>query len=109
VGKRGSDGRNSTPKRFKLIVSALKRESGAEKQSHAEAALIDVAALALLRLEQVKSAVLRGDADVNDEDLVRLMNAATRALTALGAGKRRKPPGDTLADHLAKIKAKAKP
>jgi hypothetical protein len=91
-------------KRFKQIVSALNRES-----RPIEAAMIDVAAIALLRLEQIKARVLNGD-DVNDEDLVRLSNAAVRAVAALGATKRKgKPPSDALADHIARIKSKAKP
>jgi hypothetical protein len=96
-------------KRFKQIVSALNRESRHEHIGHAEAAMIDVAAIALLRLEQIKARVLNGD-DVNDEDLVRLSNAAVRAVAALGATKRKgKPPSDALADHIARIKSKAKP
>jgi MoxR-like ATPase len=109
MGVGAVDGRKGTAKRFKQIVSALNRESRHEHIGHAEAAMIDVAAIALLRLEQIKARVLNGD-DVNDEDLVRLTNAAVRAVAALGATKRKgKPPSDTLADHIARIKSKAKP
>jgi hypothetical protein len=89
VKKAIQDGRTALSRRHKSLVEALTRDTGAEMLTHAEHALVDIAALAILRVEHVKACVLNGDDGADDEQIVRLMNAATRALTALGV--KRKP------------------
>jgi hypothetical protein len=56
--------------------------------------------------------ILSGEKVISDEDLVRTTNACIRAMGTLqevSSTKRKGRPADTLADHIARIKAKAKP
>jgi predicted nucleic acid-binding Zn-ribbon protein len=88
VKKPVQDGRTALSRRHKSLVEALTRDTGAQMLTHAERALVDIAALAILRVEQVKASVLNGDDSADDEQIVRLMNAATRALIALGVKRK---------------------
>jgi hypothetical protein len=71
-------------KRHKSIVEALFRDLGDESPSYAGRVMVDIAALAILRCEQIKSRIMAGDASVEDEQVVRLMNAAARCLATIG-------------------------
>jgi hypothetical protein len=95
-----ADGRTTIAKRHKAIVEAL---IGGETLDYAGHVMVDVAALAILRCEQVKARIMAADDTVEDEQVVRLMNAVARAL-AMFKTKQAKPKGEAtnLEAYLAK-------
>jgi hypothetical protein len=82
-----TDGRTALAKRHKAIAEAL---IGNETLDFPAFVMADVAALAILRCEQVKARIMAGDETVEDEQVVRLMNAVARAL-AMFKTKKAKP------------------
>lgn len=85
------DGRASLPRRHREMVRALTNDLGGEALGPAERALVSQAAIITLKCEAMQAAFLRGET-VETDDLVRLTNSATRILTALGIGKRKRKP-----------------
>jgi hypothetical protein len=98
---------------FRRFRAQFKKDLGIKTPRGAERILIDQAALLSLRARQMRDDILEGEKVISDEDLVRTTNACIRAMGMLQevttTKRRGKPPGADLADHLAKIKAKAKP
>jgi hypothetical protein len=84
----GVDMRSAQGRRFKDLVRAFTVDLG-DELSTAETALVRQAAALTVRAEDVQAALVKGGA-VDDEELVRLTNAATRILTVLGMRGRRK-------------------
>jgi hypothetical protein len=82
------DGRSSAARRYRALVKAFSRDLG-DDLSAADTALIQSAALAALRIERLRAAMLSGEGDVDDESLTRLLNSTTRILSIV-AGKSRK-------------------
>jgi hypothetical protein len=78
------DGRIAAVKRHKAIAEALFQDIGDECPSYAVRVMVDLAALAILRCEQIKARIMRGDDSATDEQTVRLMNAAARCLATIG-------------------------
>jgi hypothetical protein len=86
------DGRRSAARRFRDLVADFARDLGGEGAlSAAELALIRQAAAITLQCETLQIMLLNGDAVASD-DLVRLTNASTRILTALGATRHKRQP-----------------
>jgi hypothetical protein len=93
------DGRSSMARRHRVLAQNFAADlGGLAALSHAERAMVDQAALIVLRAEGMRAELLSGNAVDNDE-LVRLSNAATRILVSLGIQRRkRKTGGMTLGD-----------
>jgi hypothetical protein len=83
-----TDGRKRVARRFRALTEAFTADLGG-KLSHADTALVRQAAAMTVRAEQAQAALLNGQT-VDDDQLVRLSNAATRILTALGAQRARR-------------------
>jgi hypothetical protein len=83
-----ADGRTRIARRFRALIEAFTTDMG-DKLSNADVALVRQAAAMTVRAEQAQAALLNGQA-VDDDQLVRLSNAATRILTVLGAQRARR-------------------
>ena len=89
----GVDGRSVDARRFRDLAMAFADElGGAAALGDAEQALIRQAAAMVLQAEKLQGAAVRGE-DIDLEQMTRLSNAATRALTRLGV--KRRTPADT--------------
>jgi hypothetical protein len=88
----GIDGRSALGRRYRDLQIALADDlGGPDKMTEAERALVRQAAALTVKSEEMQGAIIRGEA-VDGEQLVRLTDAATRALTAVRrrtAGKAR--------------------
>ena len=82
--------RRSGPRRYESIrqhlLHDLADDGDVAKLSSADVALVDQAAVLLVRAEQLRDAVLTGNAD--DTVLTRVSNSAVRVLNSLRAKKR---------------------
>jgi threonine aldolase len=101
-----ADGRSAGARLLRDREHALAEPlGGLAALSSAERLRVQTAAALSVRLEQIRSALARGDLVLSDEDLVRLSNGLTRELSALdklAAAKRKaKPSGGDLAAYLA--------
>jgi hypothetical protein len=74
---------------FRRIRAGLKKDLGIETLTGADRVLVDQAALISLRIRQMRDDILSGEKPADDEELVRLTNAATRLLSVLGMKGRR--------------------
>lgn len=83
-----ADGRTRIARRFRALIEAFTADMGG-KLSNADIALVRQAAAMTVRAEQAQAALLNGQT-VDDDQLVRLSNAATRILTVLGAQRARR-------------------
>jgi trimethylamine:corrinoid methyltransferase-like protein len=82
-------------RRFRQLVTALANDLGGEATlGTAEMALLRQAAIVTLQCERLQAALLNGETVENNE-LVRTTNAATRILVALGIQKRKRQPAHT--------------
>ena len=80
----GVDGRSIEARRYRDLAIAFANElGGATALGEAEQALVRQAAAMVLQAERLQGAAVRGEA-VDLEQLTRLSNSATRALTKLG-------------------------
>lgn len=97
----GIDGRSAQARRYRDLCMAFADELGGEvAMTEAERALCRQAAALTVRSEEMQAALVRGDA-VDDEQLTRLMNSASRALSTLRhRGKARKPPTEDMHTYL---------
>jgi hypothetical protein len=84
----GVDMRSAQGRRFKDLVRAFTADLGGEL-STAEAALVRQAAALTVRVEDIQATLVKGEA-VDDEELVRLINASARLLIALGMKGRKR-------------------
>jgi hypothetical protein len=86
------DGRSRQARRFKRLCGDLAGDLGGEDSlTAAEAALVRQAAVITMQAEEAQTALLRGET-VDSDDLVRLSNASTRLLSALGVARRKRQP-----------------
>ncbi len=96
----GPDGRTAGARRHKAIVAAFEAQIGGEL-SAADHALIQQAALLMLRTEQLTADAVAGK-PVDDGEIVRLAGASRRALAAISAkAADKKPAVPTMADYWA--------
>src|SRR5664280_175166 len=84
----GVDGRSVDARRFRDLAMAFADElGGAAALGDAEQALIRQAAAMVLQAEKLQGAAVCGE-DIDLEQMTRLSNSATRALTRLGVKRR---------------------
>ena len=90
------DGRTAAARRYRDLAQSLADDlGGAASLTEAQRALVRQAAGMIVRSEQLQAAILRGEI-VDNEQLTRLANAATRILTRLGLKKRAVQPPSRL-------------
>jgi hypothetical protein len=77
---------------FRRLRGRFKSDLGLETLTGSDKVLLDQAALLALRARQMRDAVLSGEGEVADEDIVRCANAAMRAMTLLRNRKDRTRP-----------------
>lgn len=95
------DQRTSAARRYRDLAMAYADELGGEaKLSEVDKALVRQAAALVVRSEEMQGALIRGDG-INDEQLTRLTNAATRALQALRRKAKPKADAPDLDTYLA--------
>lgn len=91
----GVDGRSVDARRYRDLAMAFADEmGGAAKLTDAEQALVRQAAFLTMQAEKLQGAAVRGE-HVDLEQMTRLSNSATRALTRLGikrAARAAQPP-----------------
>lgn len=96
----GIDGRTIAGRRYRDLAIALADDlGGVDHLGEADKALVRQAAALTVKSEAMQAAIVNGDA-VDDEQLVRVTNALTRALTTIRRKTKAKPPGPNLADYL---------
>ena len=84
----GINGRSAPARRYRDLCTAFANDLGGESVlREADKALVRQAAALTVRSEEMQAALVRGD-DIDDEQLTRLMNVASRTLAAL---RQRKP------------------
>jgi hypothetical protein len=88
---------------FRRIRAGLKKDLGIETLTGADRVLVDQAALLALRIRQMRDDILSGDKPADDEELVRLTNAATRLLSVLGMKGRRVVRKSGVSDELSEF------
>jgi hypothetical protein len=94
------DARGTWARRRRDLISAFTVELGRPTRER-DKALIANAAMLIVRCEQMHVQIVNGGADVDDDQLIRLSNVATRLLTALGLDKvKPQPSGLSLSDYL---------
>jgi hypothetical protein len=97
----GVDGRSKLMRRRRDLIALFVEEFGGESEVSATFMLAVIrAADATAIAENYRARALRGEAIVLD-DLVRLENAAVRAVKALSATRQHRDAGPTLADIIA--------
>ena len=109
-GKRslpGIDGRGIWSRRRRDLITAFTAELNRTLRERDKALIANAASL-IVRCEQLHVQIVNG-AEVDDDQLIRLSNVATRLLTALGLD-RAKPQasGPTLADILREVMTKVR-
>jgi hypothetical protein len=97
---RDLDGRTRASRRARELAAGFERDFGGDMSSGRRLAIERAAAMVALA-EDAQTRRLAGDQSVSLEDVVRIDNAAARAVKAIGI-KPGKPAGPTLAEHLAK-------
>ena len=101
-GKRslpGIDGRGTWSRRRRDLIASFTAELGRPLRERDKALIANAASL-IVRCEQLHVQIVDG-ADVDDDQLIRLSNVATRLLTALGLDRvKRQPSGLKLSDYL---------
>ena len=97
----GVDGRSVEARRYRDLALAFANElGGVAILGEAEQALVRQAAAMVLQAEKLQGAAVRGE-DVDLEQMTRLSNSATRALTKLGIKRAARDSTPTLAEYLA--------
>jgi hypothetical protein len=101
-GKRslpGIDGRGIWSRRRRDLIASFTAELNRPLRERDKALIANAASL-IVRCEQMHVQIVSG-AEVDDDQLIRLSNVATRLLTALGLDKAKpQPSGPSLADIL---------
>jgi len=101
---RGIDGRSASARRFRDLVDSFVSElGGIDKVGESEKATIRQAASLTLRCESLQADLVNG-LPVDDEQMVRLANVASRLLGKLGIRRRQERP-KTLAEYAAAKRA----
>jgi hypothetical protein len=78
-----------TTRQFRRLRSQIKRDLDLATLTRTDRMLIDQCALLALRARQMRDAILTGEKDISDEDLVRCTNASIRAMAAIDRRKDR--------------------
>jgi hypothetical protein len=81
-----------TTRAFRRLRSQFKADLSLETLTRADRVLIDQASLLALRAQQMRDAILSGEAAVDDDSLVRVTNAAIRAMKSVSERKDRGKP-----------------
>jgi len=101
-GKRslpGTDARGTWARRRRDLIASFTAELNRPPRERDKALIANAASL-IVRCEQLHVRIVNG-ADVDDDQLIRLSNVATRLLTALGLDKAKpQQAGPSLADLL---------
>jgi hypothetical protein len=99
----GCDLRSSAARRFRDLVTAYSDElGGVSKLNEVERAHVRQAAALTLQAERLQSSIVRGDAHVDADEIVRLSSEARRCLQRL-EGRRKEPQADqSLHEYLSK-------
>jgi hypothetical protein len=90
----GVDGRSTWSRRRRDLIASFTAELGRPPRERDKVLIANAASL-IVRCEQLHVQIANG-ATVDDDDLIRLSNVATRLLTALGFDKRRPPAFESL-------------
>jgi hypothetical protein len=90
----GVDGRSTWGRRRRDLIASFTAELGRPLRER-DRVLIANAATVIVRCEQLHVLIANG-AEVDDNQLIRLSNVATRLLTALGLDKRKPPDSESL-------------
>jgi len=95
------DGRTATARRFRDLVLDFTDDLGGDAAlSHADRALVKLAASITVKAEALSAAIVRGEA-VREAEVVRLANSAARILKELGSAKRQRAvPRTSYAERL---------
>ena len=98
----GVDGRSARARRYRVVLRDLLADLSDEQNplGAADLALAQQGALLIVRSETLRAAILNGDADADDDALVRLSNSAVRVLNALRGKKRAAAHTPSLAEYL---------
>jgi hypothetical protein len=97
----GLDKRSPAGRRFRDLVAELSAElGGVDTLGRSALELVRQAAMDVMRTENLQAALMRGES-VNDEELTRAGNSATRSLKCLGIRRERHDRTPSLADILA--------
>lgn len=97
----GVDGRSVDARRYRDLAQAFADELGGSAAfGEAAQALVRQAAGLVLQAEKLQGAAVRGEV-VDLEQMTRLSNAATRALTKLGVKRTARDSTPTLHEYLA--------
>ena len=97
------DGRGFFARRHCDLVRAFAAELGGNLTS-SQAIRVNQAAVLSVRAELLQAQIARGDLAINDEDLIRISNALSRELIALGLAPALQPcePPDPLSAYLTR-------
>jgi hypothetical protein len=95
----GIDQRLPAARRYRDLIATLGNDLGGDLGA-AEVQQIRTAAAAILLVESLTAAVIRGEA-VDVEQVTRAQNSAARLLAALKNKRKVKPTGPSLAEYLA--------
>jgi hypothetical protein len=102
----GVDGRSADARRYRDLVMNLTDDiGGASNLSEAQRTLVSQAAALVVQAERLHGQILRGEF-VDNEQLTRLSNAATRVLSRLGLKRRARDAKPDLATYLALVAAR---
>src|SRR5215469_6300269 len=93
MSERRVDRRRASYKRFAALVAALTADIGVDDPSVAQRSLVEHCATVMLRAERLRDKILAGES-CDDDQLVRLSNAARRLLSAVivERGKKKTTP-----------------
>lgn len=105
--KQIADRRDPLARRYRKLVKELTGLLSDGEPNQAEVSVIKVAALITLECEQMTTAYLNGE-KVSRTDIVRMANAATRLLEAIGVEKaKREPAHVSLKDQIIAERGKS--
>ena len=97
----GADGRSVIARRYRDVFSEIANDLGGQDViSEAQRQLVRRAAMLSVYCESVESDMAQGS-QIDTDDLVRVVNALTRVLTAIGLDRRPRPSDTpTLQEYL---------
>ena len=99
----GSDGRSSWSRRRRDLIASFSAELGRPLVERDRVLVANVASI-IVRIEQLHVSIANGE-PIDDDQLIRLSNLATRLLAAVGLGKAAKavPPARSLSEYLTSV------
>jgi hypothetical protein len=100
------DGRSSSARRFRDLVSAFEQEVGGVL-TEADRGLIRQAASLQLKGEMLQAALVRGE-DVDADQIIRIAGTSRRILSSIaGKAAKNKPAGPTIDELFSSVDAEA--